>query len=837
MSDWFRWTFATRSRAVQFRSSPLKKPKFILNLGFFVIFISMENIRNYIKKVLEESVPSKKRIVAGALIKDVNTDKVFLLKRNDKKPIWAMVTGTVDEGEDVLDGLEREIYEELFIRPGDIRFNFVGIEHIIEKNIDLYYYEAFVENQFKPKLDEENLDYGWFSLEDLPSPLFGGLYSKVSDIINKDNVFSDVKKINENNKIRNKIRLVLEQRVMSDKYIDDIISMLSLNENDEPSPTFTWDFPEKEKKKHEIVWDTIRQKIDSSKSYVKTKEQAYEYLKRFLERIQDLPKDAKIKLVKYVIGSLVGILSMNAISSAVSEVAPEIEKDVISVVKNSYDKITNNSSNEKVEFKYPNSISDTLVEFLKKEEGIAGKPVLTAYDLGDGAYTIGYGHAIFKDTTRGDGGGKYKFLPTYENITPGVTTITEKQAEILLRDDIEVAKTGLDRVFGEWKNQKVFVKIDQHMYDAMVSMIYNMGIEKFRKSDFIQFVKKSDFGNAAKEINKIDTKNLLDAYPGLVDRRAREKEYFTTNIQNSQSDLSELRNIIRNMINESFDDNNNSIIEEEVLDETYTAQKDLEKLSNTIIKHIVRNYVLNIKHDFDSNESLNLPMSFPSAVHTNNYSGEGYEEMSEFIKDTSLMISTKKRPTSSVRASYRPSFNGGIINLFYSQEEFNSIASKIEYNNTEEEIENYLYYHFYTKFNSSLIHELQHAYDYWRSQGNAMNKKVESNDYIKSLEAKTVADLTPEEKNALNKSYERYLKLQYEINARFSEALKKLSWYKIIDLTPSGPIKEIQDWDYLYKKFKYEFYGWNVMSDKMKKRLTQRLAKSYQEVKEKLTNK
>jgi hypothetical protein len=51
--------------------------------------------------------------------------------------------------------------------------------------------------------------------------------------------------------------------------------------------------------------------------------------------------------------------------------------------------------------------------------------------LGDGAYTIGYGHAVFKDPSRGDNGGKYDFLPKYNKIVPGKTRITPKQAEIL----------------------------------------------------------------------------------------------------------------------------------------------------------------------------------------------------------------------------------------------------------------------------------------------------------------------------------------------------------------------------------------------------------------------
>ena len=77
--------------------------------------------------------------VAGALIKDEESGDVLLIKRNDKTPKWAMATGKIDEGEDSLEALEREIYEELFIKPGQIRLNYKGLESFPAQNMELYY--------------------------------------------------------------------------------------------------------------------------------------------------------------------------------------------------------------------------------------------------------------------------------------------------------------------------------------------------------------------------------------------------------------------------------------------------------------------------------------------------------------------------------------------------------------------------------------------------------------------------------------------------------------------------------------------------------------------------
>lgn len=122
------------------------------------------------------------KIVAGALIKCTHTNNVFLLFRNDKNPTWALVSGSIDSGENVLDGLKREIYEELFIKADTIKFKFVRIEHIPEKNREFHYYEAFTNSEFKPILDHENLNFGWFSKDKLPSPLYQGLAQKIAAI-------------------------------------------------------------------------------------------------------------------------------------------------------------------------------------------------------------------------------------------------------------------------------------------------------------------------------------------------------------------------------------------------------------------------------------------------------------------------------------------------------------------------------------------------------------------------------------------------------------------------------------------------------------------------------
>ena len=126
-----------------------------------------------------------KRIVGGVLIKCTETDRVLLLLRNDKGEdpnLWSMVTGGIDEGESILEGLKREVNEEMSIDPNIINYKFIEKIYISEKNMDFHYFQGFTNSEFLPKLDNENLDFKWCDKDDLPSPLYPGIIDKINVI-------------------------------------------------------------------------------------------------------------------------------------------------------------------------------------------------------------------------------------------------------------------------------------------------------------------------------------------------------------------------------------------------------------------------------------------------------------------------------------------------------------------------------------------------------------------------------------------------------------------------------------------------------------------------------
>jgi lysozyme len=297
----------------------------------------------------------------------------------------------------------------------------------------------------------------------------------------------------------------------SEYYLNKVIKKLSLlKEDGKTEPDMEWDFTQ------------IKQDLDKSKQWVKTAEDVKKYLTLLFQKIKNLPKKTKLKILKYVLISFIGLISLKELSSITKEVSPE-KIDLVLSDKSNKDSTHILKKNIKIR-----KTSNELIDHLKWEEGSIkekGKPVLTAYDLGDGAYTIGYGHAVFSDPSRGDNGGKYDFLPKYNKILPGKTKITPQQAEILLKDDIKIAEEGLNKILNDWDKMGINPSINQKMYDAMISMIFNMGIQNFRMSDFIQMVKKGDLKSASNEIKNISS-NMFNKYPGLKIRREKEYELF-----------------------------------------------------------------------------------------------------------------------------------------------------------------------------------------------------------------------------------------------------------------------------------------------------------------------
>jgi lysozyme len=158
---------------------------------------------------------------------------------------------------------------------------------------------------------------------------------------------------------------------------------------------------------------------------------------------------------------------------------------------------------------------------IKREEGDPkkkGEPVLTAYKLGDGMITVGWGHA--EPISRS----KYKVGDK----------ITREEAQKLLETDLKVAADGVRRIFTDWSKEGIDRPITQDQFDALVSMALNLGVSGLRKTEVIQYIKKGDYKKAGE---KIKNQSLNKNFHGLESRRQRESNLFLSYLE-SDSELS-----------------------------------------------------------------------------------------------------------------------------------------------------------------------------------------------------------------------------------------------------------------------------------------------------------
>ena len=287
-------------------------------------------------------------------------------------------------------------------------------------------------------------------------------------------------------------------RLIYEGILDNMVFKISLIvEDGKTEPDMEWDFT------------NVKKDIDKSKLWVKTKEDAIQYIESVLDKIKNLPPELRKKILKYTLYSFVGLLTVKQLNKTVE---PALKKTV-EVEKETIKKIIP----PRIRKSSPN-----LIDHLKYEEGSIvnkGEPNLVAYDLGDGAYTIGYGHAIFPDEEE-----SFNFLPRYSKIRPSRTKITKENAEVLLKDDLRESESIINRILNQWEQKGIKPSITQGMYDAMVSMAFNMG-RGIRTSKFIQAVKQSDF-DLAKKLILTTSENLFDNFPGLELRRKKESEMF-----------------------------------------------------------------------------------------------------------------------------------------------------------------------------------------------------------------------------------------------------------------------------------------------------------------------
>ncbi len=98
---------------------------------------------------------------------------------------------------------------------------------------------------------------------------------------------------------------------------------------------------------------------------------------------------------------------------------------------------------------------------------------------------------------------------------------TPEQVDAWLQEDLAEAERAIDAY--------VHVPLNQNMYDALASLVFNIGAEQFRTSSLLRKLNEGLYKDASEQFlvwNKIRKGAKFEELKGLTKRREREKKMF-----------------------------------------------------------------------------------------------------------------------------------------------------------------------------------------------------------------------------------------------------------------------------------------------------------------------
>lgn len=142
---------------------------------------------------MESNFEQKPKIGAGVVI--IKDGKTLLAKRKGahSSGTWGSMGGHVEFGESPIETVKREAMEELGIEIGNIVF--VTCMNMVKENkhyLDISFTAEIISGEPTIKEPERIEAIGWYSLDELPSPLFEPVQA-VLDAIKTGNNYIEVR--------------------------------------------------------------------------------------------------------------------------------------------------------------------------------------------------------------------------------------------------------------------------------------------------------------------------------------------------------------------------------------------------------------------------------------------------------------------------------------------------------------------------------------------------------------------------------------------------------------------------------------------------------------------
>lgn len=265
-----------------------------------------------------------------------------------------------------------------------------------------------------------------------------------------------------------------------------------------------------------------------------------------------------------------------------------------------------------------------------------------------------------------------------------------------------------------------------------------------------------------------------------------------------------------------------------LLRENFEVINELSQLSTDILKTAIRSFVVKA---IKERNSLNV---FNSIFNVFDKISGNYVKLKPFLTEFMLTLKFTRNIAEKTAGQFKTfTEDEGMLLLRLSPQQISKslekhVLSRLSEPITEQtinEMVDAVYRDIITdQIHDIIAHELQHGYDSWRSGGMYVASKAGR---------KYNAAYTDEKAPVTDKQYYDYLRLPHEVNARFTEVVKRL---KPFVRKPDGSI-DMVDFNQFKSDFERLYEGFDVITPKMAKRLIKRLYAYYTSIKEKLLKK
>ncbi len=133
---------------------------------------------------------------AGALFLSRSTQRYLFLLRDDDtySNTWGLVGGRVENSEQIIDCLHREIFEEIGKVTDIIKIMPLDLYTSQDERFEYHTFACIVEKEFIPNLNHEHKGFCWTTLDGIPKPTHPALYNSIqlSELREKLKSLSDI---------------------------------------------------------------------------------------------------------------------------------------------------------------------------------------------------------------------------------------------------------------------------------------------------------------------------------------------------------------------------------------------------------------------------------------------------------------------------------------------------------------------------------------------------------------------------------------------------------------------------------------------------------------------